>query len=198
MALAGAIGLVGCSGSLLPKPASPPVLFTLNDSVAASARQATPVGTSTLLVAVPQAAAGHDTRLIAYSREPNRIDYFASSEWVAPPAAMLTPLLARAIENSGVFRGVLREPDKGAFDWRLGAEGLRLIHEFNVAPSRVRLTLRVSLLETTTRRVWAARDFEIVVPSASPDAAGGVAAAQTAALQLAQEVALFCAASIRP
>lgn len=198
LALLAAIGLVGCGGSLLPKPAAPPVLFTLNDSAAASPRQAARAGTSTLLVAQAQAAAGHDSRLIAYSREPNRIDYFAASEWVAPPAAMLTPLLARAVEQSGAFRNVLRAPSDAAFDWRLATEGLRLIHEFSVAPSRVRLTLRVSLLDSATRRVLAGRDFEVVVTSASPDAAGGVAAAQTAALQLAQEVAAFCAASLRP
>ena len=185
--------LAGCAGSLLPKPAPLPALYGLDDGAGPPSRVAAPAGAPSLLVSVPRAAAGLDTRLIAYQRQPQRIAYYAASEWLDTPARLLAPLLVRAAEGTGAFRVVLQAPASASAQWRLDTEILRLQQNFGNGPSQLRLTLRAVLVDTGSRAVLATREFDASVPAASDDAAGGVAAAQRAALQLAQELAAFCA-----
>lgn len=188
-----ASALAGCSGSLLPKPASTPALYTL--SAPGSATQAMPpAGAPTLLVAPPRPAPGHDSRLIAYQRQPNRLDYFANSEWVDTPAVMLAPLIARAAQDTGAFGAVLLAPTTAAADLRLELEQLRLLQDFSTTPSQVHLSVRAVLVDVLTRRVRASQSFEVRAAAPSEDAAGGADAAQQAARELARAVGEFCAA----
>ena len=188
--------LAGCSGSLLPKPAPPPALYGLDDGASLpTTRAPVPPGAPSLLLSPPRAGAGLDTRLIAYQRQPQRIEHYAASEWLDTPARLLAPLLVRAVEGTGAFGAVLLAPAAASANWRLDTEILRLQQNFGSGPSQVRLTLRAVLVDTSSRAVLAAREFDARVPAASDDAAGGVAAAQRAALQVAQELAAFCAAA---
>ena len=188
--------LPGC-GSLLPKPPSQPALFVLHDTAAAAAdRPAKPplaAAVSTLVVDEPRAAPGYGTRQIVYVRTAHQLEYFAFSEWAEPPALMLAPVLAHAIERTGAFRAVVRAPTAVAGDMRLETELIRLQHDFSVAPSRVRLTLRATLIETATRRVVASRQFDADAMSASEDPSGGVMAANQVVRRVATEVGAFCA-----
>lgn len=188
--------LTGC-GSLLPKPPAQPALFVLDGTVATAAdRPAKPplaAAVSTLVVNEPRAAPGYGTRQIAYVRTPHQLEYFAFSEWVEPPALMLAPLLARAIESTGAFRAVVRAPTAVAGDMRLETELVRLQQDFSVVPSRVRLTVRAALIDTATRRVVASREFDADAMSASEDPSGGVVAANQVARRVAAEVGAFCA-----
>ena len=84
----------------------------------------------TLIVNPPHAAAGFDSPRIIYVREAHKLEYFAHSEWVDPPARMLAPLLVAAVENSGAFRAVVLTPSAAAGDLRLDTEIIRLQHEF--------------------------------------------------------------------
>ena len=191
-------GLAGCGASLLPKPAPPPAMYALEDRPVAPAQPPSQaVGARTLLVSLPQAAAGYDTRLIAFQRQAQRIEYFADSVWVDAPARMLAPLIARGIEGTGAFRAVLRGPSSAAADWRLDTELVRLSHDFSVSPSQVHLALRAVLWDLQSRRVLATQDFAASAPSSSEEAAGGVAAAQQAAQTVASRLAAFCAAATR-
>ncbi len=191
----GGVGLTGCSASLLPKPPAAPALYNLDDGAAAPARPPAPAGAPSLLVAVPRAAAGLDSRLIAYQRTPQRTEHYTASEWLDTPPRLLAPLLVRAAEATGAFRVVLLAPAGAAATWRLDTELLRLQQYFSGAgPSQVRLTLRAVLVDATSRAVLAAQEFDASVPAPSEDAAGGVAAAQRAALQVARDLAAFCAA----
>lgn len=196
LALLGLSLLTGC-GSLLPKPPAQPALFVLDDSAAPGGdRREKPrlaAAVSTLVVNEPRAAPGYGTRQIVYVRATNQLEYFAFSQWVEPPALMLAPLLAHAIESTGAFRAVVRAPTSVAGDIRLDTELIRLQQDFSVAPSRVRLTLRVVLIETAQRRVIASREFDEEVASVSEDPAGGVMAANQVARRVAAEVGAFCA-----
>ncbi|GCL62624.1 ABC-type transport auxiliary lipoprotein family protein [Pseudaquabacterium pictum] len=195
LAWLGMLGLAGCSASLLPKPPAAPALYGLDDGAPAPARPPAPPGAPSLLVAVPRAAAGLDTRLMAYQRTPQRIEHFTASEWLDAPPRLLAPLLVRAAEATGAFRAVLLGPAAGSTSWRLDTELLRLQQNFSAGgPSQVRLTLRAVLVDTASRTVLGAREFDTSQPAPSDDAAGGAAAAQRAALQLAQALADFCAA----
>jgi cholesterol transport system auxiliary component len=191
----GALGLAGCSASLLPKPPAAPALYGLDDGAPTPARPPAPPGAPSLLVSVPRAAAGLDTRLIAYQRTPQRTEHYTASEWLDAPPRLLAPLLVRAAEATGAFRVVLLAPAGATATWRLDTELLRLQQHFSGAgPSQVRLTLRAVLVDITSRAVLAAQEFDVTVAAPTEDAAGGVAGAQRAALQVAQDLAAFCAA----
>ena len=130
-------------------------------------------------------------------RETHKLEYFAHSEWVDPPARMLTPLLVAAVENTGAFRAVVLTPSAAAGDLRLDTEIIRLQHEFQTQPSRVRFTLRAYLVDNKTRRVLAWREFDAVVPAASENPYGGVVAANRAVQTVLEDLAAFCAEAAR-
>jgi cholesterol transport system auxiliary component len=188
-----ALSLCACS-ALAPSTVPAPIAYTLNDAapnlVAATAGAPAKL---TLMVNPTHAAAGFDSQRMVYSREPYRLDHYAHSEWVDPPARMLGPLLSRAIGASGAYRAVVLAPGAATGDWRLDTEIIRLQQDFQTVPSRVRFTLRATLVEDRTRRVLAWREFDASVPAASEDAPGGVVAANAAVQSVLQQLSRFCA-----
>lgn len=202
-AMALCCALSGCATSLLPTPAAPPALFTLSGGADApeAPRTAAAVparANATLVVNLPRATAGFDTTRIAYARRPLQIEYFAQSEWVDTPSNMLAPMMVRAIERTGAFHAVLGAPTSAAGNLRLESELVRLQQDFSDTPSRVRLTLRAALVDVATRRVVASREFDASAPASTDDSYGGVAAAQQAAGQVMNSLALFCAGTAVP
>jgi cholesterol transport system auxiliary component len=151
----------------------------------------------TLLVSPPQAAAGFDSPHMVYLREGGRLEQFAYNEWIDTPGRMLAPLIVVAVESKGAFRAVVQTPSPASGEMRLDTEVLRLQQEFIDTPSKVRFGLRATLVENASRRVIATREFSAVVPSASEDPQGGVAAARTAVQSVLEELALFCAEGAR-
>ncbi len=191
------LALGGC-GTLRP-PTTPQPTFYALDSGHLTTRAATalPPTAPTLIVNPPHAASGFDSQRIIYVRTDHQLEYFAHSEWVDTPARMLAPLIVGAIENRGVFRAVVPTPSAAAGDLRLDSEIVRLQHEFGSPPSRVRFTLRAYIVENTTRRVIARREFDESVPAASADPYGGVVAANRAVQNALQQLADFCAEAAR-
>lgn len=211
--------LGGCVSALLPKPAAQQTLYSLgsftaeknpappvvaaaaavSNASAASGFISTPSNPSTqstragtLIINPTRAAAGFDTNFIVYQRRVHEIDYFSESRWVETPAAMLSPLIANAIERRNTFAAVVRAPTSASATFSLDTEIIRLQHEFMTQPSRVRFTLNAVLIDTTTRRVVASRNFDTTVVSDTEDAQGGVIAADRAVQRVLSELALFC------
>lgn len=196
--LAGALCLlVGCSGTLLPKPPAPPARFTLDGAMAAAAPRRPAADAPALVVAVPRAAPGHDGKRMVYLRRPLELEAFAFHEWVDPPAQMLAPLIVRSLQDSGAFRAVLLAPSAASGAMRLETELIRLQQDFGTQPSQVRLTLRAVLLDTATRQVIAWREFDESVAAATDDPTGGVAAAHQATQRVLAALASFCAVQSR-
>ena len=203
--------LGGCASGLLPKPPATPTLWVLDDATGAAsgspsdAPSAAPLPQSsalkskalTLIVAVPRAAAGFGTQNIAYLRRPHQIEYFAVHQWVDSPAHMLAPLMARALQRGGAFRAVALAPTAASGEWRLETELLRLQQDFTVSPSRVRLTLRALLIDSTSRRVLAERELDASAASPSEDPEGGAQAANRAVAQILGDLSTFCAETTR-
>ena len=186
--------LAGCSG-LLPKPPPQATLLALDDGgvvVATTASPSRPTA-ATLVVEAPRAAAGYDTRNIAYTRRAHEVEYYALHQWVDTPAHMLAPLMVRALQRGGAFRAVVQAPSAASGELRLETELLQLQQDFTQAPSRVSLRLRALLVDSATRRALAAREFNFCVVAASEDPYAGAAAANVAARQLLAELAAFCA-----
>jgi cholesterol transport system auxiliary component len=192
--------LLGACNSL-PTAATPATVFYALEATPGAARAATPANAPaaapTLLVNPTHAAAGFDSPRIIYVREPHKLEYFAHSEWVDPPARMLAPLLVAALADSGAFRAVMLTPSAAAGDVRLDTEIVRLQHEFQAQPSRVRFTLRAYLVDEQTRRVLAWREFDAAVPAASEDPYGGVVAANRAVQTVLEGLSAFCAEAAR-
>ena len=192
-----ALTLLGGCGALLPKPMPQPSFYSL-DRAAAEPRATTGVRSTasiaapTLVVNPPHAAAGFDSQRIVYVREAHKLEYFAHSEWVDTPARMLAPLIVAAIDNDGTFRAVLLTPTAAAGDMRLDTEILRLQQNFDAQPSRVRFTLRATLVDNVTREVLAWREFDETVPAANDDPYGGVVAANRAVQSVVKQLARFC------
>ncbi len=181
-----ALCLSACA-SLLPTPPAPPTLHLLIGGPTAVPLPQAPTPAS-LRINPPRAVAGFDSRRIVYLREPYRLDYFAKHEWVDTPARMLAPLLLSAWEAGGRYRVVLGGHSAGSAEFSLDTELIRLQQDFSQSPSQVRLTLRASLLDNTSRRVLASREFDARVAAPSDDAGGGVIAANLAVQQVSNEM----------
>lgn len=191
----------GCS-AIRPKAAAQPAYYSLDSGKLEARSDAAlpptlPPGVLTLIVNPPHAASGFDSQRILYVRNEHQLEYFAHSEWVDTPARMLAPLIVTSVERSGAYRAVVLTPSAAAGDLRLDTEIVRLQHEFAGQPSRVRFTLRAYLVDNSTRRVLAWREFDTTEPSPSDDPYGGVIAANRAVRKVLRQVADFCADTAR-
>jgi cholesterol transport system auxiliary component len=186
MALAALVSS-GCVS--LPKP-EPVELFTIDLRFEGGP----PAGSGpVLLVSAPRAGPGLGGPRMAYLKQPNQFQYFARSQWVEPPARLLGPLLARALERTGRFQAVTELALAASPGLRLESEVVRLQQEFTVRPSQVRFTLRLELIDVLAHRIIGTRELEAVEPAPSEDAVGGAAAANTAVKRVLEEAAGWCA-----
>lgn len=197
LALASPAWLAGCAGSWLPKPPAAPTRFTLDDGGPAQTPHEIAANAPALVVAVPRAAPGYDSKRIVYVRHPQELETFAFHEWVDTPARMLAPLLVRALQGSGAFRAVLQAPSVASGAVRLETEVIRLQQDFSTRPSHVRLTLRAVLLDSATRQVIAWREFDENVEAPGDDPVAGVVAAREATRHAVAALAAFCAQQVR-
>jgi cholesterol transport system auxiliary component len=146
-------------------------------------------GRTTLVVSLPQAQAGYDTARMVYLKRPHELSYYAVNQWADTPARMLHPLLAQALERTGSFKAVVQTPSVVRGDYRLDVAGLALEQEFFDQPSRVRLSLRIQIVELKSLGVVGTREFEALEEAPSDDAYGGVIAANRAVGRILNEVA---------
>ena len=207
---AGLSTLALCACSVLsPSATPPPAFYSLNAmpstasaaggiGVAATAGPSTPASAAqpTLIINPPRAAAGFDSQRIIYLREAHKLEYFANSEWVDPPARMLGTLLVSALQGTSAFRAVVLAPGTAVGEMRLETDIVRLQQEFQGSPSRVHFTLRATLLDDKTRRVLGWREFDARVAAPTDDPYGGVLAANLAVQAVLKELAAFCAEQV--
>jgi cholesterol transport system auxiliary component len=197
MVASAGLALAGC-GALQPSTEPTPAYYTLEPTEGGSAPPATASPTSTeapsLLVLPPRSTPGYDSQRIIYLREPHRLEYFARSEWVDPPARMLGPLMVQRLQRSGAFRAVVLAPSASRATLQLETQVLRLQHEFLQRPSQVRFGLRATLSDSRSRAVLGTHDFEAVVVASEDTPYGGVRAAHQAVQQVLDQLDAFCRA----
>lgn len=185
----------GC-GTLRPTSAVHPSYYSLDSARvvpgAAPRTAALSAKAPTLIVNPSHAASGFDSQRIIYVRESHKLEYFAHSEWIDTPARLLAPLIVTAVERTGTFHAVVLTPSAATGELRLDTEIVRLQHEFGSQPSRVRFTLRTYVVDNTTRRVLAWREFDESVGAASDTPSGGIVAANQAVQAVLERLASFC------
>lgn len=191
--------LASACASLRPEDApQTPSFYSLDDarltasSGPADVRRAVADAAPTLIVSVPRAVAGFDSKRLIYVRQSHTREYFSHSEWIDTPARMLSPLIVTTLERTQMFRSVVRSPGSASGELRLDTEIVLLQHEFDVMPSRVRFILRAGLIDDATRQPIATREFESVVIASSDDPYGGVLAANQAVQNVLKKMADFC------
>ena len=153
----------------------------------------TAAATGTIVVASPTAAPGYGSSDMVYQRRENELEHFAFHRWAEPPAEMFAPLLVDALEATGAFSVVVRDPTRVPGDWRVDSQLTRFRQEFpGDGTSRVRVAARIQFSSTRPPGVLVSRSFERVEPAAEATPEGGVAAATVAVERLVNEIAAFC------
>ena len=184
----------GCSGLLPTPPGAPPATYLLAPDLSA----VRPAGLSsgpglTLLVSRPEPSAGYATPRIAYLEQEYRLDYFADHQWVDPPAAMLEPLLVKALDAHPAFGAVSADGHGIRAELRLDTVIEALYQDFRTRPSHARVVLRVRLVDARDGRILATRLFDDSEPAPADAAYGGVQAVNRILSRLLPDIADFAA-----
>ncbi len=200
------LSLSACASGLLPKPQAQATLLVLQAPPADAflpmpmpmpkPMPAPQAALLTLIVETPRAAAGFDTRDIAYVRRAHEVEYFAVHQWVDTPARMVAPIMVQALQRSGRLRSVVLALTVAAGELLLETELVRLQQDFTRTPSHVRMSMRVLLVDAATRRPLAWRELDAVVLSPSEDPYGGAVAANAALAQVLQQLVAFVVQSV--
>lgn len=118
-----------------------------------------------------------------------RLSAYGQSDWAAPPATLLEPLVQAALVAGGRWRAVVGPHSPATADVSLH---LRLDDFSQVFASAGRsmgaIDATATLVDHTDARVIAQKHFHVSVPASSADASGGVAALRTGSRDLAQRI----------
>lgn len=173
------------AGCLAPRGESAPV-HTYQLSLEGWSAETHPASNEgpVLLVQTSQAEPGFDTPRMAYLKRRYEVEYYATSQWADEPAHLFSPLLVSALSRSGAWRAVVPSPSSVRGDYRLDSSGFAVRQEFFQQPSRVRMTVRIQLVELKESRIVGGRFFETVEDAPTEDAYGGVVAANRATATL--------------
>jgi cholesterol transport system auxiliary component len=182
------LGLAGCAVNLNTNR------YTLNGL---PLRKLYPASCFTIFVAEPTAQPGYDTDQIVYLECPYQLKVYSRNRWVAPPHEMLTSLISQGLRNTCFFKAVVTAPFAGKTNYRLESRLLKLQQEFFCGPSKVRMILQVTLIDTHCREVVGERIFETVVMAPENNPYGGVIAANYATRLILHQVANFVVCTIQ-
>lgn len=149
-----------------------------------------------MLVTTPLSAPGYASARMAYTQQNHRVDYFATHRWADTAARMLSPLLARALQASGLFKAAVESPAPIDAQLRLESEVLELRQLFTPQDSALRLSLKVNLFDLAKDRLVATRVFNVTEPAETRDPYGGVVAANRAVDRMLQELISFLRATL--
>lgn len=167
------IGTGGCA-SLLTDPPKP--LYQLTP------KSTFPVGLprieGQLLIDVPLAPSGLDTRRIALTHSPVSLDYFADGEWTDSAPRLVQTALLESFENSHTVTALDRETIGLSGDFVLKSElrHFEAVYDSPNGPPQVWVVLNVRLVKMPERRIIAERSFEARDPAAANNLSGIVSA----------------------
>ena len=164
--IVGALGLVfglgGCA-SLLTDPPKP--LYQLTPK--STFPPGLPRLEGQLLIDVPLAPSGLDTRRIALTHSPVSLDYFADGEWTDSAPRLVQTALLESFENSHTVTALDRQTIGLSADVVLKSElrHFEAVYDSANAPPQVWVVLNARLIKMPERRVVAEQSFEARYPA---------------------------------
>lgn len=188
------LALGGCAAA--SKQAQFPRHYVLGGSSPATMQTSSQTNGATLRVAridVPEWLQGTGLHYRLAYRNDDAIATYASSDWAAPPAGMLAQRLRNALAGSG-WRAVVGPGSTAQADFTLHV-GLEDFSQVFTTPAQSFGVLdATATLIATDGAVVAQRHFHFRVAAPSADAAGGVAALDTASRDFALQLRNWLAA----
>ena len=188
--LAGAavLALAACSRLFVATP--PGKLYRLSPVDGFSPRLR-PVA-ATLIIDLPQATPGIDTRRIALSRSPISLDYYADAEWTDPVPELMQNLLLDSFENSGAIITTDRFAGLRA-DFLLRTEIRHFEAEYGAGSEspRARVAIIARLVGLPRRAIISQRQFDERAAAAANDVPAVVTAFDTATTEVLRGVVLW-------
>jgi ABC-type uncharacterized transport system auxiliary subunit len=133
--------------------------------------------------------AGYDDERIVYRTTPYRLDYYQYHRWSAAPGVMVGNFLEQALEHSGMFRSVVRQPTLDA-PVVLGGRVVA-IEEVDTNPKHWvgRIVIELALTDAHTgTRLWS-EQFEETEPLDKQTPEGLAQALSNAMTRIAERVA---------
>jgi cholesterol transport system auxiliary component len=134
---------------------------------------------STVLLNTSAGSPFYDSVRLAYSQAPAARAYYQFANWTTRPSVRLGQLLAQRLNAEGKVNLAWLSSDI-AGDWLLDMRVDEFYHDVSVTPGHARLIIQAELVERRTQKIKASRVFHVHVEAKSQDAAGAVAAFQTA------------------
>ncbi len=184
-----ALSVMAAAGCLSPRTDAPP-MRTYQLTLAEWDAEARPADLNgpVLLVSLPHAEPGFETARMVYLQRPYELEHYATNRWADAPARMFTSVMVQSLGRSGSWRAVALLPGSIRGDYRLDSHGFALRQEFLKQPSRVRVTVRMQLINMKDSSVVGSRAFDVVENAPSEDAYGGVQAANQATAVLLDHI----------
>ena len=163
--------------------------YTLRATAPVASTQASRPGRGILQIAAIDVPDWLDGTAMYYRldyRADGRLATFANSDWIAPPATLLEPLLQNAILAGGGWRAVIGPRNPATADASLQIR----LDDFSQAFSQPQASTGVldataTLISTHDEHVIAQRHFHVEVAAPTPDAQGGAKALDDASAKFA-------------
>lgn len=150
-----------------------------------------------LLINLPKIAPGFDNKHIIYIRDYLKLNYYSDGVWCDTPQRMLLPILVMAFEKAGIFKAVVADSISVPADLRIDLDIIRLQHEYLIHPSKVRLTIRVKLVDIKSEHIITTQVFESLEAAPSEDVYGAVRASNFAVQKIVSDIVLFTIKNIK-
>ncbi len=179
--------LTGCA-DLGPIDVTPITTYTLNTSPT----NISSVKLSTSIAILPiYAAHGFDSNAMMYQKEPYVLTAFANNAWIAPPASMITMLLAQTLQQSQAFKIVLTAPTLSSAHYSISALLLYLYQDFTVSPSQITVGIDVNLINNHNNKTLSEKVFTTRIKTNADTPYGGVIAANQAVSTLLGQISQY-------
>jgi cholesterol transport system auxiliary component len=181
--------ITGCALQSLP----PVEIYTLEPGWGQSDQvQREKRGSALIQIAPVRGSAAFATTDILYTDTLHTQHSYAYSRWRDAPARLMQTVLEVAVENSGLFMAVLPPTSVSGADFLLESTLLEFGHFLGEAGSSAGVVrMRFHLVDNKSRKVIAGKELVTRIPAATLDANGAAAAINQAAMQVADDLAVW-------
>lgn len=140
-------------------------------------------------IAVPPWLAGTAMHYRLHYRDDDTLAAYANSDWAAPPAALLEPLIQRTLAEDGGWRAVIGPGSPAVADATLRIRLDDFSQGFGSPDESAGvLDATATLVDNHDDAVLAQRHFHVEIAAPSPDAQGGALALRDASVRFATDL----------